>query len=101
MRNPLYTRAGGLRIYGELAGLSSDRRLRYNILVDINHVLRPGRSRNGTLVNLTMVIRSPDHPMEHHRFAHAEQELDRATTEEAACLGMIPTPDLVYSVRNR
>ena len=46
-------------------------------------------------------LRSPDYTMEHRRFTHAEQELDTATTEEAACLGMIPTPESVYCVRNR
>ena len=100
-RNPLYTTAGALRIYGELARLSFDRRLHYNRLVDINHDPKSGSGRGGFPASGTPVLRRPDHPMEHHRFNYAEQELGMATTEEAACLGMIPTPNPVYSVANR
>lgn len=36
-RNPLYSRAGSLPIFGELARRSDNLMLRYNRLVDINH----------------------------------------------------------------
>ena len=68
IRNPLYQRAGAVRIYGELAMFSPYEMLRYNRLVDVNHDRRLTSISGGFPGKPMPVLRSTDHVGEHHRF---------------------------------
>ena len=104
VKNPLHTRAGALRIFGELAKLSVNKRLHYNRVADFNHdpatPLCLGVSGEVQVINMP-VLKSPDHPLENRRLPYAGTELDRAITEEALNCGMMVTPGTLYAVVHR
>ena len=61
IRNPLYQRAGAVRIYGELAKLSPCEMLHFNRLVGVNHDRRL-TSRSGGYPGRPMpVLRGTEH----------------------------------------